>query len=80
MYLVPRGRVIFSFTLPLELTTGNPLIPFAEIGNTTTSPLPWYTNVRKVSLIAVLGSFTTIGVLPVVIFGALPRGSTRKLH
>ena len=80
MYLVPRGNMIFFFTLPLELTTGNPLIPFAEMGNTTTSPLPRYTNVRTVSRLVSLESFTTIGVLPDVIFGALVIGRTRRVH
>ena len=32
MYFVPRGKVIFFFMFPLEFTTGNPLIPFAEMG------------------------------------------------
>jgi hypothetical protein len=41
MYFVPRGKVIFFFVLPLEFTTGNPLIPFEEMGKTTTSAFPW---------------------------------------
>ncbi len=80
MYFVPRGKVIFFFMLPLEFTTGNPLIPRAEMGKTTTSESPWKVNVREVSLLVARGSWITKGAVPEVALEALVKGETCKDH